>query len=122
MWMFHQATGRLEHNGKAISAISEGYAGSRSLEINLHEAMQYYGPIPRGPYAIGWSFSTKSHDYVLSLTPMGHSAHGRKAFLIHGDYIDARKEGTASEGCIILPLEVRKAIWDSNDRVMSVQL
>ena len=74
MWIFHQSTGGLEHNGKAIAG---GYSGSRSLEINLHEAMQYYGPIPRGTYTIGWSFSTKSHDYVLSLTPLGHSAHRR---------------------------------------------
>ena len=119
MWIFHQATGGLERNGKAIAG---GYSGSRSLEINLHEAMQYYGPIPRGSYAIGWSFSMKSPHYVLSLTPLGHNAHGRSAFLIHGDYIDARKKGTASEGCIILPLDVRKAIWDSHDRIMSVQL
>ena len=119
MWIFHQATGALEHNGKTEAG---GYSGSRSLEINLREAMQFYGPIPRGAYAIGWSFSTKSHDYVLSLTPLGHNAQGRAAFLIHGDYLNARKKGTASEGCIILPLDIRKAIWDSHDHIMYVQL
>jgi hypothetical protein len=119
MWVFRQSTGTLERNGKAVAG---GYSGARSLEINLHEAMQYYGPIPRGPYTIGWSFSTKSSDYVLSLTPMGHDPHGRTGFLIHGDYVAARRKGTASEGCIILPLDVRKAIWDSQDRIMSVQL
>lgn len=119
MRIFHQATGAVEHKGKAAAG---GYSGSRSLEINLQEAMQYYGPIPRGSYTIGRSFSTKSKDYVLSLAPLGHNAHGRTEFLIHGDYIDARKKGSASEGCIILPLDVRKAIWDSLDRIMSVQL
>jgi|ERR1700733_12933608 hypothetical protein len=119
MWVFHQSTGSLEHNGKVVAG---GYSGARSLAINLFEAARFYGPIPRGSYRLGWSFSKKSHGYVLSLTPMGHNAQGREAFLIHGDYIDARKKGTASEGCIIMPLDVRKAIWESSDRILSVQL
>ena len=119
MWIFHQSTGVLEHNGKRVT---EGYSGARSLGINLAETVQFYGPIPRGLYAIGWSFSTKSLQYVLSLVPIGHDPSGRTAFLIHGDYRDATRQGTASQGCIILPLEVRKTIWDSLDRMLSIQL
>jgi hypothetical protein len=119
MWIFHQSTGVLENEGKKFT---EGYSGARGLGINLAETVQYYGPIPRGIYSIGWSFSAKSQQYVLSLAPIGHEANGRTAFLIHGDYRDATRQGTASEGCIILPLDVRKAIWNSNDRMLSVQL
>jgi hypothetical protein len=118
MWVFHQSSGVLEHNG---TKITEGYSGSRSLGINLQENVPYYGPIPHGLYRIGMSFSTKSPTHVFSLDPIGHDAHGRTDFLIHGDYKDKQKRGTASEGCIILPLEVRKAVWASHDRILSVQ-
>jgi hypothetical protein len=119
MWIFHQATGRIEHNG---TVVSQGYSGARTAGINLSQAVGFFGPIPRGPYAIGLSFSNKSPTCVLSLTPMGHAALGRSGFLIHGDNIDPSKAGTASDGCIILPLNIRTAIWNSGDRTLFVQL
>jgi hypothetical protein len=118
MWMFRQSAGTLEHNGRRIAG---GYSGARSAGINLYETVRNFGPIPRGLYTIGRSFSRKSPSYVLSLSPVGHDADGRTGFLIHGDYRDARRSGTASEGCIILPLDIRKAIWDSRDRLLFVQ-
>jgi hypothetical protein len=57
----------------------------------------------------------------MSLTPIGCNLSGRTDFLIHGDSIDAHHQGNASQGCIILPPEVRKAIWDTNDRTLSVE-
>jgi hypothetical protein len=119
MWIFHQSTGCLEHNGVSVAT---GYSGARSLGINLHEAVPYFGSIPKGLYAIGWSFSKKRRYCVLSRKPIGHDAHGRTSFLIHGDYLDEKKRGTASEGCINLPLDVRQRIWNSRDRELSVQL
>jgi hypothetical protein len=120
MWVFRQATGSLEHNGKEIAG---GYSGARGLGVNRYEKVPWYGPIPTGFYVVSRSPLTQSHYYVLSLTPKGHDAQGRTSFLIHGDYRegDSRK-GNASAGCIILPLEVRQAIWDSYDHVMAVQM
>jgi len=82
MWAFRQSKGIFEHNGKKVGG---GYSGARGVGINVSETIQYYGPIPRGLYMIGLSFSAKSPSYVLSLTPTGHDAHGRNGFLIHGD-------------------------------------
>jgi hypothetical protein len=43
---------------------------------------------------------------------------GRSGFLMHGDNI--RLPGTASEGCIILPRDLREAIWNSADHTLEV--
>lgn len=118
MWIFHQSTGILERNGAEVRT---GYAGARTLGINTYEAIPYFGPIPRGMYTIGWWFH-KKQKYVLSLTPVGHDAEGRTSFLIHGDYTDRSLLGTASQGCIVLPPEVRRAIWESHDPFLWVQL
>jgi hypothetical protein len=123
MWVFHQMSGGLERNGKNVSS---GYSGVRSLQMisadvglrSLYEDLRNCGPIPLGVYEISWSRSRKSPDYVLSLTPLGHKAHGRDAFLIHGDYLCGAAKGTASEGCIILPLDARKRIWQSGDNFL----
>ncbi len=69
------------------------------------------GPIPRGLYKIGKAKKWKGMPNVFDLSPDGHGAHGRTNFLIHGD---AKKNpGNASEGCIILPAEVREKIAQS---------
>jgi hypothetical protein len=39
---------------------------------------------------------------ILLLNPVGHTAHGRRSFQIHGD--SARRPGLASSGCIVLLL------------------
>ncbi len=39
--------------------------------------------------------------------------------MIHGD--STTEPGQASQGCIILPLQIRKKIWDSNDRDLRVE-
>ena len=54
----------------------------------------------------------------MSLTPVGHLAHGRTAFLIHGDSI--KHPGDASEGCIILGPHIRTRIAASGDTVLNV--
>ena len=121
MLVYRQSTGTVEQNGKTIAG---GYSGGGLRFMNRGLAQQFpdHGPIPRGMYRIGWSFSCKGkHGYVLSLTPFGHTAQNRTSFLIHGDSEAPHRQGNASEGCIILPLEVRKAIWDTHDRVLRVQ-
>ena len=43
---------------------------------------------------------------------------GRFGFLMHGGYSNGSK--TASRGCIILPLDVRRTINQSSDRCLDV--
>jgi hypothetical protein len=54
----------------------------------------------------------------MALTPVGHTAHGRTRFLIHGDSI--RHPGNASEGCIVLDRAARQAIATSGDNDIEV--
>jgi hypothetical protein len=62
--------------------------------------------------------SPRRGPMCLRLEPVGHNAHGRSAFLVHGD--SRKAPGTASEGCIILPPTVRAAVWASGDRELEV--
>ncbi len=74
------------------------------------------GPIPQGKYNIGpVRLQTETHGpFVLPLIPdPANEMFGRAGFLIHADSIKA--PGTASEGCIILPRDVRKAIIQAAD-------
>lgn len=57
------------------------------------------------------------HD-VLPLTPIGHNAHGRTGFFIHGDSV--ARPGTASEGCIVLPHDVRVRLNAGTDKTLQV--
>lgn len=49
----------------------------------------------------------------MNLEPVGHIAHGRTLFRIHGD--SRLNPGTASVGCIILPRHVREQMSASGD-------
>ena len=79
------------------------------------------GPIPPGSYTILFPRTIVQHGpYVLPLVPApSNEMHGRSGFLIHGD--SKTSPGTASHGCIILPRNVREAIWGSGDRELTVR-
>ncbi len=113
------ATGTLFLNGKTIGS---GYSGAPGFVNNPEaEGRRNQGPIPRGRWKIGRP--TQVHPrlgrLVIPLTPDGHDAKGRSAFLIHGDSL--RRPGTASQGCIILPYAVRLFIASSGIRGLSVE-
>ena len=82
------------------------------------ESVPDVGPIPAGQWSIGeW---IEDHPdlgrWAAPLTPVGHDAHGRTAFFIHGDTAEHNK--TASHGCIVCgPLGSggRMAIRDSGE-------
>lgn len=121
MLVYKQSTGELSRNG---TVIANGYSGGglRYMNQGSAEADSNHGPVPVGLYHIGLSFADKGkYGSVLSLTPTGHDARGRSGFLIHGDSLNPNHQGHASEGCIILPLDVREAIWQGSDRSLSVQ-
>lgn len=117
-WKWDQSAGELSRDGKFVA---RGYSGAGIGKNNPGlEARVATGPIPAGRWRIGGPpyNSRNVGPYALHLEPVGHSAHGRSAFKIHGD--SARAPGTASKGCIILPRNVREMIWTSGDRDLEV--
>lgn len=77
------------------------------------------GVIPTGFYKLGnWGRFVTSN--AVRLTPQFSIASGRGSFQIHGDYRDAKKWGTASEGCIVTPLAVRHALEKTGIKTLRV--
>ena len=93
------------------------------MNRGFYEQFKDHGPIPRGMYRIEWDFNVArlgKYGYVFRLIPVGHSADSRTGFLMHGDSLSADEAGHASEGCIILPIDVRQQIWRRGDRLLYV--
>ena len=116
-WQYNQRTGRLQRNGHDVST---GYSGMGIGRNNpVMENARDLGPIPRGRYRIGPQYRHPTKGPVtMALEPIGHAAHGRTHFLIHGDSI--RNPGNASEGCIVLDRAARQAIAASGDNEIEV--
>lgn len=124
MWVWDQSAGTLSRNG---AIVSRGYSGNgRGKNNPAMQAAQGVGPIPRGRWRLVRLYdSTRVGRAAIELhaadaTP-GNDTHdetGRGAFRIHGDSV--RNPGTASHGCIILPRDVRLAMWNSGDRDLEV--
>lgn len=118
MWTYEQSTGRLSHDGTIVGT---GYSGAGDGKNN--PSMQNVvgvGPIPCGLYVIGEPFNSTDHGpFAMHLYPDAENEmFGREGFLMHGDSI--QHPGNASEGCIIMPREVRTQVWDSGDRALTV--
>lgn len=115
MLNFAQSDGEI-----ALDDVHEGYGYSGLGEARNNpdmEDVRGMGPIPRGPYRIGPAYHhPKLGPLTFDLTPIGHAAHGRSAFRIHGD----NKSGTASHGCIIAGRTIRQRIRDDNETVLQV--
>ncbi|WP_087022278.1 tlde1 domain-containing protein [Thaumasiovibrio subtropicus] len=117
-WTYYQSTGNLYLDDEFVAQGYSGKGDHKNKPDSEHIVGQ--GPIPRGKYSIGSPRrSQRTGPYVLPLTPIGHSAHGRSAFQIHGDSIS--DPGTASSGCIILTRNIRTKIWDSGDHELEVK-
>lgn len=116
-WQYSQSTGQVTWNGQAVSV---GYSGRGAGRNNPQlEHMRDIGPIPRGQYSIGAAhIHPGKGPLTMTLTPVGHTARGRTAFLIHGD--SRNHPGDASEGCIILPPDIRRRISASGDTDLEV--
>lgn len=118
MWVYSQSQGRLTLNGVYVAT---GYAGKGPGKNNPKmQDVPNVGPIPRGIYRIGDPFYSQDNGpFCLRLThDAANHMHGRSGFLIHGDSVKA--PGTASEGCIILPRDIRGKIHKSGDRGLEV--
>ncbi|MBP2168297.1 hypothetical protein J2125_001489 [Erwinia toletana] len=118
-WIFQQSTGRLSRDGKLIAT---GYAGKDGGKNNPElQATADTGPLPRGKYTIiGHPFHhPHTGNYSMRLQPdPSNIMYGRAGFLIHGD--SAAHPGSASNGCIVMPLNIRHTIWSSGDRRVEV--
>jgi len=114
-WTYSQSTGQLSRNGTNVAT---GYSGTGPGRNNPSaQANHNVGPIPRGIYTIGPPYNTDTHGpHVMALSPVGHNALGRDGFLIHGD--NTRHD--ASNGCIILPPNIRNQISNSGDNTLEV--
>lgn len=119
-WTFEQATGWwIDPTGNVI--FKGGYAGRGDGKNNPDmQDVKDVGPLPRGVYIAG-----EPHDYekvgkfAMRLTPSPENEmFGRADFFLHGD--KQSDPGNASEGCIILPRNLREAFWNSGDHNIQV--
>ena len=117
MWTYSQGTGALlDPSGRKVAT---GYSGKGQGKNNCDmQHVRGVGPIPQGLWVIGKPHDSKAvGPFAMRLVPVpGTETFNRTAFLIHGD----NRDGTASEGCIILPRRIRNLIWDSGDRKLKV--
>jgi hypothetical protein len=114
-WSWDQSEGALYFDGRWVA---RGYSGRGEGRNNpAMEAVRGVGPIPAGRWRIGPPrTSTRTGPHIMDLTPIGHDAHGRSAFQIHGD----NATGDASSGCIVLPRAYRERISGGASRVLEV--
>jgi hypothetical protein len=115
-WWYAQRTGVLiDPNGKAIATGYSGRGFGRNNPAMEHK--QGEGPIPCATYRIGKPYdSDKVGPYALPLTTT-EAIYGRSDFRIHGN----NAANDASRGCVIVPLNIRRKIWESGDRVFVVR-
>jgi len=118
-WTYGQKNGGLLQDGKPVGT---GYSGAGEGKNNpAMENVRNVGPIPCGDWTIiGPPVDTPTHGpFALRLEPAAETeTFGRDGFLMHGDSI--KSPGTASQGCIIMPLPVREQVWNSGDRDLKV--
>lgn len=115
-WTYNSKTGALwSPSGEPVGY---GYSGTGEGRDNPSlEHIRMVGPIPRGEWHVGKAYTHKKLGVLVSnLDPVGHDAHGRSLFRIHGD----NRAHDASNGCIILSRPLRIMIDASKDRTLNV--
>lgn len=124
MWKFKQSTGEMfDPAGKLVA---RGYAGGNCGKnpegVNNPEMQEVHscGPLPQGIYTFG-EVVLKSHlgPFAIPLIPdADNEMFGRSGFYCHGDTTQLNQ--SASEGCIILPRNIREQLWASQDHRLEV--
>ncbi len=113
MWQYIQSTGTIS---RITTPPFEGHGYSGFGAGRNNGAMEWVddvGPIPCGLYEIGPSYQhIHLGPIVMNLTPVGHDAHGRTLFRIHGN----NATNDASHGCIVQDRPVREEIDKSVGR------
>ena len=96
--------------------IGTGYSGNgRGVDNPALERERKIGPIPRGKWKITkWVKSYPGRGPIVAiLAPVGHTAHGRSGFLIHGD--NAKLDKSGSWGCIVASRDIRTKLRKSGE-------
>jgi hypothetical protein len=112
-WTYTQLRGQILNSGEFIGT---GYSGHGPGKNNPDdEAIPKVGPIPRGKWKIvRWDdHHGELGPQVAVLEPVGHDAHGRTLFRIHGD--SSVHPGEASDGCIVASRLIRDQWRASGD-------
>jgi hypothetical protein len=123
MLLYTQRLGNLyavDSLGSATLIAKSGYSGNgNGLNNPDMQCVEDVGPIPQGLWKIVGIFNKKTDhaptDFALKLSPDPTTdVCGRTNFWIHGDRREdpAFDPHSASEGCIIFPLNVRQQLWD----------
>lgn len=118
MWTYSQSMGVIRDGNKLEG---EGYSGhDGGLNNGDMESIPDIGPIPRGRWEIThWYPHYEGKGPIVGrLAPIGHDAHGRAGFLIHGD--NRETNHSASHGCIVAARSIREAWRDSGDPDLEV--
>lgn len=123
-WKWDQSAGVLF--GPSGAVFSRGYSGKgRGKNNPALQGLRGIGPIPAGRWRMVSVVQKhpKLGPFVIRLDKVDATpgddfddVTGRGAFRVHGD----NATGTASEGCIILPGAVRRAMWANGDRIIEV--
>lgn len=123
-WTYEQETGKL-YDPSGVN-VAQGYAGGncgKNPEGQNNPAMQgvpSIGPLPQGDYTFAEPI-LQSHlgPFAIPLIPAeGNTMFGRGHFYMHGD---TTPSGNASEGCIIMPRNIRNLCWNSDDHQLTVK-
>lgn len=106
----------------AATGYAGGDAGTRPDGVN-NPALQHVprvGPLPAGAYMMGEPVEhTQLGPFALPLEPFADNRmHGRSGFYCHGDNFALNR--SASDGCIIMPHDVRAEMWESEDHQLVV--
>jgi len=115
-FVYAQATGKFTLDGKELTT---GYSGHGEGKNNpAMENVRGVGPIPAGLWRISKPREYKEMKDCFDLEPIGHDAHGRTEFLIHGD--SKTHPGSRSIGCIVLDQPTREKIAESGITLLRV--
>ena len=101
--------------------VGTGYSGhGQGLDNPGLEGEPNIGPIPRGSWKIvRWDDQRGDKGPIVAvLCPVGHDAHGRSGFLIHGPH--ANDHHDSSHGCIIASRGIRIALRASGETHLEV--
>jgi hypothetical protein len=119
MWTYNQSNGLLAHDGVEIGI---GYSG-HPPHVNdpFAEGIHCVGPLPRGYWAFGEAMQHPVLGWAMPLTPDPDTdTFGRSGFWCHGDEIEHAGQELASDGCMIMGLEIRRQINSDLDKELEV--
>ncbi|QYW05552.1 hypothetical protein pEaSNUABM25_00196 [Erwinia phage pEa_SNUABM_25] len=119
MWTYKQSTGELFDANHQL--VARGYAGLGAHKNDPQsQSVKNEGPLPQGVYTCSAPrTSQKTGPYIMDLVPhKDNEMFGRASFQMHGDSIKA--PGTASNGCIVMPRNIREKVWSSKDHEITV--